>query len=111
VSNSVLGERVGVSDECRVEKSYVFGGCSLGRGVVVMDSILGDGVEVAEGVSIEGGSLVGAGCRLGKGARLRGVRLSAEEYEGDQEFDIGNNSSESLLSFSTLVTSPDDQCR
>lgn len=77
---------------CRVEKSYVFEGCELGKGVVVRDSILGEGVVVAEDVRVEGGSLVGAGCRLGKGARLKGVRVSMEEYDGETEFEVGDNS-------------------
>ncbi|GAA5877759.1 hypothetical protein JCM16303_000227 [Sporobolomyces ruberrimus] len=92
IVNSVLGERVTVMEGCRVEKSYVFEGCELRKGVVVRDSILGEGVVVAEDVRVEGGSLVGAGCRLGKGARLKGVRVSMEEYDGETEFEVGDNS-------------------
>ncbi|GAA5946869.1 hypothetical protein JCM3765_002052 [Sporobolomyces pararoseus] len=92
VSNSVLGEKVQLGDECRVEKSYVFEGCKLGKGSVIRDSILGEKVVVEEGVIIESGSLVGGGCRLGKGAKLRGARVSIEEYEGDEQVEVGDNS-------------------
>ncbi|GAA5905565.1 translation initiation factor eIF2B catalytic subunit epsilon [Sporobolomyces salmoneus] len=91
VSNSVLGENVQVLDGSRVEKSYVFEGCQLGKGSVVRDSILGERVIVEEGVTVEKGSLVGAGCRLGKGAKLRGARVSIEQYEGDEELNVGDN--------------------
>ncbi|GAA6005765.1 hypothetical protein JCM11491_004000 [Sporobolomyces phaffii] len=92
VSNSVLGGGVVVADECTVDKSYVFERSRLGRGVVVRDSILGEGVELGDGATVEAGSLVGAGCKLGKGARLRGARVSSEAYAGDREFEVGTNS-------------------
>lgn len=68
---------------CHISNSFVFAGARLGDGCVVKDSIIGEGVQVAPGAVIEGGSLVGAGVVLGKGAKLEGNRVSLEQFEGD----------------------------
>lgn len=90
---SVLGEEVQVGDECRIEGSYVFEGCKLGNGARIKDSVVGEGVSIAEGAIVENGSLIGSQVRLGKGAKVSGMRVSSEEYDGDVE--SGDNTRES----------------
>lgn len=90
---SVLGEEVWVGDECRIEGSYVFEGCLLGNGARVKDSVVGERVNIVEGAVVENGSLIGSRVRLGKGAKVSGMRVSIEEYDGDVE--VGDNTRKS----------------
>lgn len=59
---------------------------------MIRDSIIGEHAKVGEGSSVIGGSLVGAGCSLGKGARLEKNNVSLEEWEVEEDVEVGESS-------------------
>ncbi|GAA6034875.1 hypothetical protein JCM8097_009345 [Rhodosporidiobolus ruineniae] len=83
ITHTVLGSQVHLGANCHLANSYIFDGAVIGDGCTIRDSIIGEGVRVAPGSVIEGGSLVAPGVVIGENARLEGSRVSLEEYEGE----------------------------
>lgn len=64
---AVLGRGCELGERSVVEGSVLLAGCRIGEGAGVRDSILAAGVEVSAGASIEPGSVIGQGERVGGG--------------------------------------------
>ncbi len=77
--DTVVGERVEVGADCRIERSVVMDQSRLAAGAVVEDSIVGPSVSLGYGASITDGSVIGEGASIDPGAVVGAARVEAGE--------------------------------
>lgn len=70
ISQSVLGTCSAVGRSTTISQSYIFDNCRIGANCLLNECIVGEGVEIADGVEIGKGALIGDGVKLGKGVRV-----------------------------------------
>jgi mannose-1-phosphate guanylyltransferase len=73
---TVLGRGVTVGAGAQIESSVVLDGASIGAATRISGSIIGPGVQIGERCRIEGGAVLGQGVSVGAGNTLdRGIRI------------------------------------
>jgi mannose-1-phosphate guanylyltransferase / phosphomannomutase len=77
---TVLGEDTLVRSGACVKGAILGGGCRVGPGSVVWDSILDEDVWIGAGCSVTEGAVMGRGCRL-----TRGMHVAAGQWERRDE--------------------------
>lgn len=75
VENSVLGPGCHVGEGATVHGSVLLDGVTVGDGAVVIDSIVGNGATVGAGARVQGLSVLGDGVAIEPGVTLDGERL------------------------------------
>lgn len=78
----MLGASASLASDCHVSRSHLFDDVVIGSNSIVTDSIIGERVSVGQGSTIEGGCLIEAGVKIGKGAKLRAVQVGLTRPEG-----------------------------
>ncbi|CAD6885119.1 unnamed protein product [Tilletia controversa] len=89
VEHSVLGSSVSVHSRALVRRSLVHDDVSIGKDCIVLDSVLGQGVQLLEGAKLGKGCLIEAGVVLGPNVEVRsGSRIgvqAASAYDDDDD--------------------------
>jgi carbonic anhydrase/acetyltransferase-like protein (isoleucine patch superfamily) len=82
VKGSVIGNRCVIGSDCIIKDSYIFEGAQIEDGSAIRNSVIGAGAKIGSRSDLSSGTLVGPGAVVGRGARLRGERVSSEEWNG-----------------------------
>ncbi|KAF5315880.1 hypothetical protein D9611_004610 [Ephemerocybe angulata] len=71
IIGSVVGPNCTIGAGSVIENAYIFEGTTVGAECRVTRSIVGSGVEIRDGSTVERGSLIGDGVVIGPGAKLK----------------------------------------
>lgn len=91
IYQAALGADCSVGPNTSVSKSYVFDDVRIGANCTLEECMVGNGVQISDGVKVGKGSLIGDGVRLGKGVVLPDFsRIGRERWrpEGWDEDDL-----------------------
>lgn len=82
--NCVFGKNCRIGKNCIVNNAYVFDNVRIEDNCRLENCIIGNKVQVKEGSTITGGSVVADDCVIAKGSQLNGFLIQSEPTEADE---------------------------
>jgi ADP-glucose pyrophosphorylase len=82
IDRSVIGNGCIIGADCTIEDSFIFKGARIEDGCTIRHSIVGAGTTIGSESELSRGTLIGASAVVGRNARLRGERVSVEQWLG-----------------------------
>lgn len=90
-SRSVLGSGVTVGSSSSISGSHLFDNVKVGSNCQIERSIIGQGAQMLDGVSLGKGCLIGGGCIVGPNVKLAaGTRVGRRSIKDVEEDDWGS---------------------